>query len=332
VADRIYRNNIPTQDHNAARYYRGFSEITKIEYAGEGEDMVGEQLFGADDLGTDGLHHEVFFHTGLQGQAAVMPDHVRQHFPMASYRTASMLVHGYNQVGIAHEHYPEEIEDSLAGFEWLAGLSADLAVLQRDTEEDLHLGFYNNGESATQLVGFANTPLFVNGSSYSLQLVGNSTFFSGTAASNIIETGGGVSYAMLALAKQYGRNFVNEEGRTQPRKIVMILGREQNIELVREYISASSNIETFNPNQKNPASDLQGVTLVSTERLAQPNDLIFFYEGWQDHIKMRWKYMGRADTWEEGNAQFRKIVSQLRSRVGYYAKTNRLVLLMRGAA
>jgi hypothetical protein len=335
MAERVYRNTINTQHHNAAAFYRGFSKIVKLEYAGAGESMVGEELYGADDLGTDGLHHEVYFRTGLQGQAALMPtDAVRQRFPMASYRTASMLIQGYRRIGIAHEHYPEDFEDNLPGFEWMAGMAQDLPVLVRDTEEDLHLRMYNQGENDDPefLVGFAATPLFVDGSSYSLQLIGNPDYFSGTAASNIIDTGGGVSHAMLHLAKQYGRNFINEEGRTQPRRIAMILGREQNIELVRQYINHPSNIENFDPQRPNPSSDLQGVKLLATERLAQPNDLIFFFEGWQDFIKMRAKYEGRADTWEEGHAQFQKVVSQVRSRRGYYAYSNRLVVLMRGAA
>jgi len=170
---RVYNNTVGTQDHNGATYYRGFSAIVKMEYPGAGENMVGETLFGADTLGTDGLHHEVYFHTGLVGQAVLAPDRVRQRFPMASYRVGSILVQGYSQLGIAHEYYPEDLEDNLAGFEWLAGLASDLPTLMRDAEEDLLLSFYNNGESATQLVGHANTPLFVDGSSYKLQLLGD---------------------------------------------------------------------------------------------------------------------------------------------------------------
>lgn len=329
MADRVYRNTISTQNHNSATFYRGFSRITEITYPGAGEGMVGEELYGADDLGVDGLHHEVYFRTRLQGQAALLPDNVRQRFPMASYKTASIMVQGYDRIGIAHEHYPEDLEDNLPGFEFLAQMAEDLPILLRDTEEDLHFRLYNEGE--TRAGGFAHTPLFVDGSANVLQLIGNATYFSGTAASNIIE-GGGVSHAMLHLAKQYGRNFVNEEGRVAPRRIVQVLGSEQNIDLVEMYINASTNVEGFDPNRPNPNADLRGVKLLRTQRLAQPNDLIFFYEGWQDHIKMRAKYQNRADTWEEGHAQFRKIVSQTRSRLGYYFYTNRLVVLMRGAA
>ena len=331
MADRVYRNTISTQNHNAAAFYRGFSQIAEMTYMGEGEQFVGEELYGADDLGTDGLHHEVYFRTRLQGQAALMPDNVRQRFPQASHREASIMVQGYDRIGIAHEHYPEDLEDNLPGFEYLANLAQDLPILLRDTEEDLHMRLYNEGESADRLVGHARTPLFVDGSTYSLQLIGNSTYFSGTAASNIIE-GGGVSHAMLHLAKQYGQHFINEEGRTQPRRIVQILGRAQNIDLIQDWIGHSSNIESFDPNKPNPNSDLSGVKLLKSERLAQPNDLIFFYEGWEDHIKMRAKYQGRAETWEDGHAQYRKVYSQVRSRLGYYAYNNRLVVLMRGAA
>lgn len=329
MADRHYSNTISTQNHDAATFYRGFSAITEMEYSGAGEEMVGEELYGPDDLGTDGLHHEVHFHTRLLGQAALLPDNVRQRFPMATYRTASMLIQGYDRIGIADEYYPEDLEDNLPGFEWLANKAADLPRLVMDTEEDLKFRLYNEGE--TRIVGHAATPLFVDGTNDLLQLIGDATYFTGTAASNII-AGGGVSYAMLHLGMQYGENFVNEEGRPQPRKIVQILGRKQNIDLVRMYIGAQSNVESFDPNRPNPASELQGVTLLSTQRLSQPNDLIFFYEGWQDHIKMRAKYQGRPDTWEEGNAQYRKIVSQVRSRLGFYAYNNRLVVLMRGGS
>jgi len=329
MADRTYRNTLSTQNHDGATFYRGFAKITEMEYANAGEDMIGEQLYGADDLGTDGLHHEVYFRTRLQGQAALMPDNVRQRYPMASYRTASILVQGYDRIGIAHEYYPEDLEDNLPGFEYLANMASDLPILVRDTEEDLHFRLYNEGETTNG--GFAHTPLFVDGTTDVLQLIGNADYFSGTAASNII-AGGGVSHAMLALAKQYGENFVNEEGRVAPRRITQIVGRSQNIDLVSMYINQGGNIENFDPNRPNPSSDLSGVTLLKTQRLAQPNDLIIFYDGWQDHIKMRAKYQGRPDTWEEGHAQFRKVVAQVRSRLGYYFYNNRLVVLMRGAA
>lgn len=328
-ADRVYRNTLSTQNHDGATFYRGFSKIVEMEYAGAGEEMVGEQLYGADDLGTDGLHHEVYFRTRLQGQAALVPDNVRQRYPQASYRTASIMVQGYDRIGIAHEYYPEDLEDNLPGFEYLSQMASDLPVLMRDTEEDLHFRLYNEGE--TLVGGFARTPLFVDGTADLLQLIGNPTYFSGTAASNII-FGGGVSHAALALVKQYGENFVNEEGRPAPRKVVQMVGRSQNIDLVSQYINFNGNIENFDPKRPNPSSDLSGINLIKTQRLAQPNDLIVFFEGWQDQIKMRAKYQGRSDTWEEGHAQFRKVVAQVRSRLGYYHYNNRLVVLLRGAA
>ena len=79
MAERVFRNTVGTQGHDAAAYYRGFSEVAKRTYPGESEQFVGEELFGADTFGTDGLHHEAYYHTGLQGQAAIMPtDVVRQ--------------------------------------------------------------------------------------------------------------------------------------------------------------------------------------------------------------------------------------------------------------
>lgn len=329
MADRVYRNTLSTQNHDGAMFYKGFDKIVKIEYPGAGENMVGEQMYGVDDLGTDGLHHEVYFRTGLQGQAALLPDNVRQRYPMASYRTASMLIQGYDRIGIAHEYYPEDMEDHLPGFEYLAGFASELPMLVRDTEEDLHMRLYNEGE--TRLGGFARTPLFVDGSTNVLQLIGNATYFSGTAASNIIEFGG-IGHAMLALVRQYGQNFVNEEGRTNPIKAVQVAGRTQSLSLLAEYVTPANNIENFDPTRRNPSSDFAGLTMLDSQRLAQPNDLIFFFEGWQDDIKMRAKYQGRADSWTEGNAQFQKNVAQVRSRLGYYFYNNRRVLLVRGAA
>lgn len=329
MAERVYRNTVSTQNHDAAAFYRGFSRMVEMSYGGEMEDMVGEEMYGVDDLGTDGLHHEVHFRTRLQGQAALMPDNVRQRFPMASYKTGHILIQGYDRIGIADEYYPEDLEDNLPGFEWLASKSQDLPRLVRDTEEDLMWRLYNEGE--TRVVGHARTPLFVDGSANSLQLLGNPTYFSGTAASNIID-GGGVSHAMLHLAKQYGDNFINEEGRPEALRIVMIAGRKQNVDLCEEYISAPRNIESYQPDSANPNSDLQGVKLLRTQRMSQPNDLIIFYAGWEDDIKMRAKYRGRADTWDDGHAQYRKVVSQVRSRIGFYAYNNRRVVLMRGAS
>lgn len=334
MAERVFRNTVGTQGHDAAAYYRGFSEVAKRTYPGESEQFVGEELFGADTFGTDGLHHEAYYHTGLQGQAAIMPtDVVRHRFPMASYRTGSILIQGYRQAGISFEYYPREFEDVLAGFKFLAEMQGDLPTLLRDTEEDMMLGFYNNGESASQLVGTANTPLFVDGNSYVLQLLGNPTYFTerGGSASNIIENGGGVSNAMLALVEQYGDHFVNDEGRVNRLRPVMALGRRQNIRLLSEYLSYPSNIEQFDPNRPNPVAGMAGMKLVASDRLANPNDMIFFFEGWQDDIKMRDKYRHMAESWTEGHGRFEKVVSELSSRIGFYALNNRRVLLVRGA-
>lgn len=332
ATQRTFRNTVGTQNHNAAAFYRGFSEVVKRSYPGEEEQFVGEELFGDDTLGTDGLHHEVYFHTGLQGQASIMPDVVRQRFPAASYRTGSILVQGYRQAGTAFEYYPRELEDNLNGFNFITGLAADLPTLLRDTEEDMMLQFYNNGESASQLVGTANTPLFVNGSSYTLQLLGWPDYFAGANASNIIENGGGVSNAMLALVEQYGDHFVNDEGRLSRIAPVMALGRRQNIKLLGEYLSYGSNIEQFDPNRPNPVGHLSSMKLVASDRLANPNDMIFFFEGWQDDIKMRSKYRHMAENWDEGHGRFLKVVNELSSRLGFYAFNNRRVLLVRGAS
>ena len=333
MAERTYRNTVGTQNHNAAAFYRGFSMVVKREYPGENENFVGEELFGADVFGTDGKHHEAHFRTGLQGQAAIMPtDVVRHRFPAASWREGSILVQGYRQAGISFEYYPRDLEDNLEPFNFITGMAADLPTLLRDTEEDMMINFYNQGESANQLVGTANTPLFVNGSSYTLQLLGWPDYFGASNASNILEFGGGVSNAMIALVEQYGDHFVNDEGRVQRLRPVMALGRRQNIRLLSEYLTASYNIEQFDPNRPNPNAGLSGMKLVGSDRLANPNDLIFFFEGWEDDIKMRSKYRHLAENWDEGNGRYLKVVNELSSRIGFYAFNNRRVLLVRGAA
>lgn len=333
MALRTFRNTVGTQNHNAAAFYKAFEAVVKRTYPGEAEQFVGEELFGSDTLGTEGLHNEMYFYTGLQGQAHVAAhDVVRQRFPAASYRRGSILVQGYRQAGISFEYYPEELEDNLPGFNFITNMAADLPILLRDTEEDMMLGFYNNGESSAQLVGTANTPLFVDGSSAVLQLLGWADYFNGANASNIIENGGGVSNAMLALVEQYGDHFVNDEGRVNRLRPVMALGRRQNIRLLSEYLTYPSNIEQFDPNRPNPVAGLSGMRLVASDRLANPNDMIFFFEGWQDDIKMRSKYRHKSATWEEGNNRYRKIITETASRIGFYAFNNRRVLLVRGAA
>ncbi len=330
MATRAFATSLRTQNFDAATVYKAFDKIARIEYASAGENMVGEELYGPDDLGTEGLHNEAYFYTRLQGQAAKMPDQVRQRFPTASYKTGSIFISGYTQLGIAHEYYPEDLEDNLAGFDFIASMGEDLPILLRDAEEDEYLNLYNNGE--TIVGGHADTPLFVDGTTHVLQLVGNASFFSGTAASNIIDNAGGMSYALWHLAKQYGRNFVNEEGRSNPVELVQVLGSEQQMDLAEMYWDAPSNIEQGNPDMPNPLSGMRRPTFLRTERLANPNDLILFFEGWQDHIKERSKYRNKADTWEEGHAQFRKVYSQTRSRYGFYFYNNRLVVLVKGAA
>lgn len=329
MAQRIYRNALRTQDHDAATVYKGFDRIARMEYASAGENMVGEELYGPDDLGTEGLHNEVFFHTRLQGTAAKMDDNVRQRYPTASYKTGSILIQGYTRLGISYEYYPEDLEDNLSGFEFIASMAEDLPILLRDAEEEEYLHLYNNGE--TIVGGHANTPLFVDGSTDVLQLIGNPDFFSGTAASNIIDNAGGISYALIELLRQYGRNFVNEEGRTNPVQMVQILCSPQQGDLLDLYFDAPANLESTNPNRPNPTRGMTKPNILRTERLANSNDLIVFFEGWQDQIKERSKYRGRTDTWEEGNAQFRKVFTQLRSRYGFYFYGNRLVVLVRGA-
>lgn len=328
MAERVYTNRLDTQDANIASMKKSWEAVMRLNYGGELEQMVGPQLWGAHGLDNEGLHNEMFFHTGLQGTALKTTDDVRQRFPTAGYETGSILVRGYHRLGIAHEWYPEDLEDVPENMRFVQDLVGELPILLADAEEEEHHHYYNNGE--TQTGGIFNTPLFVDGSSNKLQLLGQPSYFSGTAASNIIY--GGVSYALIAKIHQYGDNFVNEEGRMESVDVDMYVGSRQNIELLELYYTSSFNIETGNTNINNPLSKRPVPKFVVSKRMANKSDLWVYFQGWQMFMKERNKYRGREESWEEGNAQFRKIVAQIRSRYGYYHINNRLVMLVKGAA
>lgn len=322
AAKRIYSSGRGTQDHNPQQVYRAYERITMQEYPGV-ETQVGAQFWGTSDLKTDGLHNEVMFHTGLLGQAADLGDDVRASVPMATYQTIDQVISNWKIVGIGFEYSPEEIEDDL--YDIVAPKVADLPRLLTDKEEDEHFYVYNNGETITS--GVWRDPLFVDGASAYLQLVGQPGVNYG---SNIITTAGGVSYHLINQAEQYGENFISEEGRISPLRIVKILCSPMNADLLRVYYGASSNIEQSNPNLPNPTDYTPEI--VATHRLANPNDIIFFYEGWEQDLKEHEKYRSRSQTDQVGWLNQKKMVTITRSRFGYYWHFNRRVVLAKGAA
>jgi hypothetical protein len=328
MAERIYTNRLDTQDSRAYAIKKSFEEVSRLSYAGAQDDKVGSRLWGAHTLNNDGLHNEMLYHTGLIGQAAKLDDDVRQRFPTAGYETGSILVRDYSRGGIAYEYYEEDLEDILKNMSFITELVGELGELLADLEEDEYHFVYNNAETYTG--GLFNTPLAVDGTNDKLQLLGRPTFFSGKAASNIIY--GGVSYALFTLINQYGDNFINEEGRRQRINPAMYVCSNQNADLIELYYASSFNIESGNTNDQNPLRKRPAPTIVRSERMANKNDIWVFFEGWQEFLKERHKYRGREDSWVEGHAQFAKTVTQLRSRWGHYFISNRLFLLVKGAA
>lgn len=318
----IYGPTRGTQDHNPQLVYKAYEEIVKRTYPGQ-EAMVGAQFWGTNELETRGLHNEVLMHTGLLGQAADLGDDIRASVPMATFATADQIIAGWNIVGIGYEYYPEELEDDI--YDIVAPKVGELPRLLADKEEDMHFAPYNNGETLEG--GWAETPLFVDGTTDFLQIIGQPGENYG---SNIIEDAGGVSYHLIAKLEQYGENFISEEGTLAPLAIDRILASPRNARLLRMYFGAPSNIEQDNQAIPNPVLGVPEI--YATHRLANPNDMIVFYQGWEQDLKYRAKYNNRLQTAEVGHLNQRKLVTITRSRVSYYWFNNRRVVLVRGAA
>ena len=321
AATRVYAPTRGTQDHNPQLVYKAYEKIVQQKYPGV-ENMTGAQFWGTNELEVRGLHNEVLYHTGLLGQAADLGDDIRASVPMATYATADQIIAGYKIVGIGYEYYPEELEDDL--YDVVAPKVADLPRLLADKEEDEFLLPYNTGE--TMISGWAETPMFVDGDTYYLQIMGQQGVNYG---SNIISTAGGVSYHMISMWEQYGANFISEEGTISPLRVVKIWCNRQNAKILRMWYGASSNIEQNNPNVPNPAESAPEI--VETSRFANPNDILTFFEGWEQDMKERSKYRSRSQTAEVGYLNQRKMVTITRSRFSHYWFNNRRVLLTRGA-
>lgn len=311
------------QDSNAQQVWRAYESIMRKRYPGV-EDMVGAQFWGTNELEISGLHNEVLYHTGLLGSAAKLGRDLRTPVPMATYETVDQVVADYEILGIGFEYYPDELEDFLYPDVVLDKLG-DLPILLADAEEDEHFAAYNNGETLTG--GWTGDPLFVDGAAQNLQVIGRPGVNLG---SNIITTAGGPSYHLISLVEQYGHNFVNEEGRISPLNVDRVMCSRQNKRLLDLYYGAPYNIEQGKEAIPNPAEGRPQV--IATHRLANPNDMIFFFEGWDEDLKERSKWRGQAMTEKVGELNEKRVVSIIRSRYAYYWFFNRRVLLVRGHA
>lgn len=323
MAERLKALTQGFQDSKRYQVYRAYEDIIRKNYPGV-ENMVGAQFWGTNTLETTGLHNEVLFHTGLLGSAVKLGRDLRTMPPMASFETVDQVVADYEIAGIGFEYYPDELDDMLYS-DVILDKIGDLPILQADLEEDEHFNVYNNGEVLTG--GWTNTPLFVDGTTNFLQVIG---YKGENFGSNIIESAGGPSFHMISLIDQYGENFVNEEGRLSPIKPERIMCSPQNKRLLDMYYGAGSNIEQNDDRIPNPA--LSRPQVIATHRRAQPNDIIVFYEGWQDDLKERSKFRGETMTETVGNLTEKRVVSIIRSRYAYYWFFNRRVLLIKGAA
>ena len=311
------------QDSDAYQVWRAYEDVMRKTYPGV-ESMVGAQFWGTSTLETSGLHNEVLFHTGLLGSAVKLGRDLRTPVPMATYATVDQVVADYEILGIGFEYYPDELDDMLHP-EIILDKIGDLPVLLADAEEDQHFYTYNNGETATG--GWTGNKLFVDGSTQYLQLIG---YQGDNYGSNIVTTAGGPSYHMISLAEQYGMNFVNEEGRISPLGIDRYMASPQNAKLLNLYYGASYNIEQSNPGIPNPVNSRP--TIIPTHRLANANDIIVFYDGWEEDLKERSKFRGQPMTETVGNLNEKRVVSMTRSRYAYYWHFNRRVVLFKGAA
>ncbi len=323
MPDTVYGSTRGIQDSEAFQVYRAYEDIMRQEYPGA-ENMVGAEFWGTNELATTGLHNEVLFHTGLLGAAAKLGRDLRTPVPMATYETVDQVIADYELLGIGFEYYIDELGDKLYP-EVVLDKVGELPMLLAEAEEDEHWAPYNNGETLTG--GWTGDPMFVDGSSNFLQIIGDQGTNYG---SNIITTAGGPSYHLISLVEQYGENFINEEGRVSPIRPVKVAASHQDARLLNMYYGASFNIEQGNTAIDNPARS--NPTVVGTHRLANSRDMLFFFEGWDQDLKERSKFRGQAMAETVGDLNEKRAVSIIRSRYAYYWFFNRRVLLVKGAA
>lgn len=326
-----YGSNYAAQNQNAYALSKAWDKVMEAKYKGVEDSMVGDELWAPYTYEGGGNYDQILLHTGLIGTALRTDDVVRQEYPSPTFHTASVMVRGYQRAGISYEYSVEDQEDYLPGLDLHVQKVGELPLLLADAEEEDAHYWMNMGESWTG--GPFGTPLFVDGQGTNkIQLIGRPDYFSGSNASNIIE--GSPSYALLELLNQYGALFVNEEGRRQRVSISMIVAGENNIRLLEALWNAAYNLESGNVNIPNPMTSrgLPTPKFVSTNRMANAEDIWVYYDGWEEFMRTVVDYRGKADSWVEGSApQFKKVVTQIRSRYGYFFLNNRLCVLVKGA-
>lgn len=327
MAERIWAPTKGVEAADPKQFWKGYEAIIRKEYPGV-ETMVGAQFWGTSELSIEGLHNEIYYHTGLLGSAVSLGRDYRVEVPMATYADIDQIVADYEYHGIGYEYYAQELGDNLMPDVILSKVG-DLPMLLADHEEDEHLLPYNTGE--TFVSGYFNQPLFVSGANAanSLKTIGYKDDL--LLGSNIIKNAGGPSYHLISLLEQYGMNFLNEEGRLSPLGIDRILCSPQNKRLLDMLFGAQYNIEQSSSLVPNP---VQGTApmIVATHRLANPNDIIVFYQGWEEDMKERSKWRGQPMSEEVGQLNFKKTVHMIWSRFAYYFTSNRRVVLVKGAA
>lgn len=341
MANREFLNN-PNGQNSSGEIEALFDSVVQFNYGELQNNYVGQDLYGQDQLGLsqDGRAvREVFAHTGLVGRSDLKEDIVRQQYSTANYYTGSLVIGGAYRIGKAHFYHLEEQEDRPMEMRFATQNVGDLGRLQASTEEYQRLRNYVNGE--TWVGGFHKTPLFVDGTTDKLQLLGRPDYFSGAAASNTIDWFGGVGYAMIEMANNFGDNFVTQEGeRSQIYVTDILTGSYSNADLLTAYYTSEFNIDTNNPNSPSPLKlvyqgggrqrIIPNIYVSHELQKANANDVIFMYNGWQDDIKEYTRFAGKIDSWTEGEAQFQKVVTQIRTRRGHYFFDNRRLLLVRG--
>ena len=324
AVDRLYTSTRAVQDSDKHQQWKAYEDVMRLEYPGT-EEMVGAQLWGASTFEKRGLHNEVLIHTGLLGSAVKLGRDLRTMPPMADYSTIDYIRADYEIYGIGFEYYEEELGDMLYP-EIIMSKVGELPMLLADTEEDEHLAPYNNGET-TFTGGLFNTPLFVDGSSNFLQIIGRQGVNYG---SNIISNAGGPSYHLISLLEQYGYNFINEEGRISPLKVDRIVCSHRNKKILDGLLGASYNLESGNAAVPNPVDG--SIEVIASNRLSNANDMFVFYEGWMDDMKDHEDFRGKPSTGQEGILTEMRTIHIIRSRFSKFFINNRRVLKVKGVS
>jgi hypothetical protein len=303
------------ENFDPRNYAREFEQIIELSY-GSGEDRDGAMMWGNSPFLTTGLHNEVMMETRLLGQA-VKAANLREQPPIARFEKADAIFAGYDKYHIGYEYYDEEIEDELYGS--TIGHVQDLGSLMAETEEDTYFSPYNNGETFAS--GWQKKPMFAK----DLGIIG----WNDIVISNIIENAGGPGYTAIKLIEQYGDNFLNEEGRPSPiRPVKIVTGRARAKEWSLYY-----DVANISPQYQTDAAKVKpsyALEVHGTQRLANPNDAIIFYDGWQNDMLEQSKFRGKSEMKNEKMPD--RTIHKISGRWRFFFLHSRRVVLLRGAS